>query len=69
MACDSASVSSVTTLAAALLLIPVLGLIGAAIASAVGLALQNVLMVMAVRRYAGVRVDVYPARASSSPDG
>lgn len=59
--------SSAATVAGGWLLIPRLGPIGAAWASAFGILLQNVLMIAAVRRYAHVRVDVFAPRASRRP--
>jgi O-antigen/teichoic acid export membrane protein len=49
--------SSLVTLVLAAALLPVMGLMGAAVASLTGMVLQNTLMVMAVHRYAGIRVD------------
>ena len=48
-------VSVIVNLAAALVLIPTLGILGAAAASAIALALANLLLAVAVRKRLGIR--------------
>ena len=56
-------VSTLATTAAALVLVPRIGVLGAALASAGGTTLQNVLAVRAVKRLAGISVHAGPRRA------